>query len=182
MLYATDTTGSTHNGRAKASHTFEHLSCFLPGLLILGVHSLPLDDLASLGIDLNDMAASGNFGWAGENYRRLNKWNLRDIHLWAAEGLAETCWLMYADQPSGLAPDEIVMMGRADSRNGPGIVWMDALESWKVSGARGSPPGVGDKQPVVFTEDDRLRGAIKGRDYAIKKYPYLLRPEVCISS
>ncbi|KAF9026548.1 glycoside hydrolase family 47 protein [Hymenopellis radicata] len=177
MLYATDTSTTTHDKSAKPSHIFEHLSCFLPGLLILGVHSLPLNNLASLGIDLNDMAAKGDFGYAGQGYRRLSKWNLRDIHLWAAEGLTETCWLMYADQPTGLAPDEIVMMGKAQSRSGPGISWMDALESWKNSGARGFPPGVGDKKPVVFSEDERLRGAIKGRDYAVKKYPYLLRPE-----
>lgn len=31
----------------------------------------------------------------------------RELHLWAAEGLAYSCWLMYADQGSGLAPEVV---------------------------------------------------------------------------
>lgn len=31
----------------------------------------------------------------------------REMHLWAAEGLAYSCWLMYADQGSGLAPEVV---------------------------------------------------------------------------
>ncbi|ETW78797.1 glycoside hydrolase family 47 protein [Heterobasidion irregulare TC 32-1] len=38
LLYVTDTDGS----EATPSHTFEHLSCFLPGVLALGAHTLPL--------------------------------------------------------------------------------------------------------------------------------------------
>lgn len=66
----------------KPSHTLEHLSCFLPGLFALGVSTLPHDTLPK---------------------------DVRERHLWAAEGLAETCWITYADTKTGLGPDEMSM-------------------------------------------------------------------------
>lgn len=163
------------------------MSCFLPGLLALGAHTLPLDDLASLGIDLNDLGNESMFGISGEGYKLLAGYNLKSLHMWAAEGLAQTCWLSYADMPTGLGPDEMLMHTAGDDRwgktvdgfkDGGGYLWMDAIEKWKASGARGAPPGVGDKTPVIYTETERLRGSGRARDYSIRKSGYLLRPEV----
>ncbi|TFY60511.1 hypothetical protein EVJ58_g5099 [Rhodofomes roseus] len=67
LLYVTDVTNS------HPSYTFEHLSCFLPGLLALGAHTL--------GAALDP--------------------RVRDIHAWAAQGLAYTCWMTYADHETG---------------------------------------------------------------------------------
>lgn len=184
----TDTDTSTYSGKGRPSHVLEHLSCFLPGLLALGAHTLPLDNLESLGIDLDDLIGSSEFSHSSKGYKMVASYNLKELHMWAAEGLAQTCWLTYADQPTGLGPDEIVMKTKdPNSWGGPddgwgvggGVLWIDAMQSWKGSGARGVPPGVGEKQPVVYTEQQRLRGNGRGRDYAVKKPGYLLRPEVC---
>src|SRR5882672_3113945 len=96
LVYVTDT-----DVRSEIpTHKFEHLSCFLPGLLALGAHLLPLDDLTSLGIDY--LRLSDNLDYeTRQDYLRLSKYNLRDLHMWAAKGIAETCYLTYADQPSG---------------------------------------------------------------------------------
>ena len=75
LLYVTDTVGGA------PSHTFEHLSCFLPGLLALGAHRLPASVLSE---------------------------RERALHAWAAQGLAQTCWATYADAETGLGPDEVV--------------------------------------------------------------------------
>jgi hypothetical protein len=116
----------------------------------------------------------------------MSKYNLRDVHLWAAEGLAQACYLTYVDQPSGLGPDEIVVYGTPD-RSKPnnqvlgGERWFDALEAWKRSGGRGTPPGLTPTAPVIYTEKERIYGPAKGRplrDYGLRKTGYLLRPEV----
>ena len=57
-MYVTDSDGNGDNPSGK----LEHLSCFLPGVLALGVSSLGLP---------HDVAK---------------------IHQWAAEGIATTCW------------------------------------------------------------------------------------------
>jgi hypothetical protein len=178
-----DTIGTGHS--AKPSHTLEHLSCFLPGLLALGAHTLPLSDLASIGIDLNELAKDLSAD-SKADYAKLSEYNLRDVHLWAAEGLAQACYLTYADQPSGLSPDEIVVYATPDRtkphyRISGGKRWFDALERWKGSGGRGTPPGLAPIPPVIYTEEDRMNGPGMGqplRDYALKKAGYLLRPEV----
>ena len=57
----------------------EHLACFAPGMLALGV-----------------ARAAGQLSPAGAaNHTRL------------ATELAETCWRLYADTPTGLAPDTV---------------------------------------------------------------------------
>ncbi|KAL0067240.1 hypothetical protein AAF712_005810 [Marasmius tenuissimus] len=165
LLYVTDSTHGT------PTHVFEHLSCFLPGLLVLGAKTLPLDNLESLGIDLNELAS--DFGDAGKGYRLLSTYNLKDLHMWAAEGLAQTCYLSYADQPTGLGPDEMQFW----TPRSEGFPWMDIVESWRKSGSRGSPPGVGVKSPVRLTRQQRLKGDFKPRDYSLRKTTYLLRPE-----
>ncbi len=57
--------------RASISPVFEHLVCFLPGTLALG--------LTVLDLTPED----------------------RQLHEWAAHGLANTCYISYADQGYG---------------------------------------------------------------------------------
>jgi len=138
-----------------------------------------------MGINLDDLAKDLS-PESQIDYAKLSKFNLRDIHLWAAEGLAQACYLTYADQPSGLGPDEIVVYGTPD-RNSPnnqilgGERWFDALEAWRRSGARGTPPGLTLTPPVIYSENERINGRGRGkplRDYGLRKTGYLLRPEV----
>ncbi len=177
LLYVTDTDMPTIDHGNSPSHTFEHLSCFLPGLLALGAHTLPLDKLHEMNIDLDKLGNETMYGHAGKGYKRLKNYNLKDLHMWAAEGLAQTCWITYADQPSGLGPDEIVVSTAKHIR---AYLWMDAVDKWKTSGGRGVIPGLTDHKPVVYTEYERSHGIGKGRDYQIRKAGYLLRPEVSL--
>ncbi|KAJ7249562.1 glycoside hydrolase [Mycena haematopus] len=131
LLYVTDVT----NG--NPSFKFEHLSCFLPGLLALGVHTLDLPP------------------------------HKKELHSWAAEGIATTCWLTYADQASGLGPDEMSM-----TRPSPPYTsakWTTQLAGWEAAGRPGGvPPGLKTSKPEPN---------IGLRDYQAFKTTYLLRPE-----
>jgi mannosyl-oligosaccharide alpha-1,2-mannosidase len=118
----------------QPSGKLEHLSCFLPGLLALGAHRLP-----SLSAEE------------------------RQLHLWAAEGLAHTCWLTYADSPTGLGPDEAVFPTWTSER------WVDVLDQWKGNGSHGRPPATGQAEP----EHDQSK-----QNYNVLHDGYLLRPEV----
>lgn len=132
LLYVTDATDD------RPSHVFEHLSCFLPGLLTLGAATLPL---------------------SSED---------RELHMWAAEGIAYSCWITYADHDTGLGPDEVTMNPWDDDPHKGR--WLPHLEEWKTSGRPGgTPPGLAEA-PIV---KDRAE-----RDYAPRKTEYLLRPEV----
>ncbi|CCM04166.1 uncharacterized protein FIBRA_06328 [Fibroporia radiculosa] len=133
LLYVTDTT------HGVPSHTFEHLSCFLPGLLALGAHT----------VDLTPRDAQ--------------------VHRWAAQGLAYTCWMSYADHASGLGPDEMHMESIPKSVENPhGGLWVDHLERWEAAGREGNvPPGLREGPP-------RAKGE---RDYGARKSGYFLRPE-----
>jgi mannosyl-oligosaccharide alpha-1,2-mannosidase len=73
MLYITDV------GRQMVSGRFEHLSCFFPALLSLGVWSLP---------DLTPQE--------------------QELHRMAAHGLAESCWVVYKDMESGLGAESVL--------------------------------------------------------------------------
>ncbi|KZT25222.1 glycoside hydrolase family 47 protein [Neolentinus lepideus HHB14362 ss-1] len=188
LLYVTDLQSST----LVPSRIMEHLSCFLPGLLALGAHQLPLDRLSDLGISVSDLVADLPSDLRHKYYTLLTKYNLRDLHMWAAEGIAQTCWLTYADQKSGLGPDEVVMdiaprsgsefyQDHTNGREGDWGAgsWFEALEKWRKSGARGAPPGTADRPPVTYDEDERRKGPRPNhsRDYATRKPAYLLRPE-----
>lgn len=190
LLYVTDTTTPTFERRGVPTHVFEHLSCFLSGLLALGAHTLPLDNLKVLGIDLSKLGSEETFGHAGRAYKLLSSYNLKELHMWAAEGLAQTCWLTYADQPTGLGPDEMMMnslpknpkskswAGNRYAIESEDYLWIDAVEKWKKSGSRGEVPGLKEKKPVIYSEEQRLSGKARGRDYVLRKPGYLLRPEV----
>lgn len=168
MLYVTNLQVS----HGSPTGILEHLSCFLPGLLALGAHLLPLDDLQSLDIDYLGLAADlSPRDRAG--YTKLSKYDLRKLHMWAAKGLTETCYLTYADQPSGLGPEEILFVGS-------GVSWMDAMEKWRKHGGRGPIPGLGKKVPVVIPQHDAETQYKKHvqMDYWARDNTYLLRPEV----
>lgn len=160
LLYVTDAQGP----HQLPSHTMEHLSCFLPGLLALGVHTLGHTHLSPAE---------------------------RELHLWAARGLGQTCWIMYADQESGLAPDEISMMpwaGKGPYKDEKEKVegkmeglWLTHLAKWQEEdggtgrlnvGEGGDPPGVAPVQPFRGSEVGE-----KEREYRVRKAGYLLRPE-----
>ncbi|KAG6813865.1 hypothetical protein H0H92_006272 [Tricholoma furcatifolium] len=186
LLYVTDE-ATDDRGYTYPSHVFEHLSCFLPGLLALGAHTLPLDDLESIGITLDDIDSNGAFGTARKNHETLAQFDLKKLHLWAAEGLAQTCYLSYADQPTGLGPDVMVFKTKPETRvwdkftsswkaTAPGDFWIDAMKKWKGSGGRGIPPGLEEKKPVVYATP-YSSSRLEERDYDIRRSGYLLRPE-----
>ena len=137
------------------THRYEHLTCFLPGLFALGARTL----------DLNEKD--------------------KERHMWAAKGLAYTCYISYADQASGLGPDVLQMAG--------GAKWVDALDEWEKKGERAEvehpgvvekrdderiPPGLGE--PPIEGSTTILDWAEKRakRDYSNASSGYLLRPEV----
>jgi mannosyl-oligosaccharide alpha-1,2-mannosidase len=132
LLYVTDAYAGS------PSFKFEHLSCFLPGMLALGVHTLDLPP------------------------------STKELHSWAAQGIATTCWLTYADQASGLGPDEMTMTHPPmPYTNGK---WTKHLAQWEADGRPGGvPPGLGNPKPE---KSDATR------DYRADKSTYLLRPEV----
>lgn len=168
MLYVTNLQVT----RGSPTGVFEHLSCFLPGLFALGAHLLPLDDLPSLGIDYLGLAA-GLSSADKEGYETLSKYNLKKLHMWAAKGLADSCYLLYADQPSGLCPDEVLLVSG-------GIPWMEVMEKWREHGGRGPIPGLGKKEPVVIPLNEPDSGYKKHveMDYWMRDGAFKLRPEV----
>ena len=159
LLYVTDTRGPER----KPSHSVEHLACFFPGLLALGAHTLPLN--LSL-IDPGKLNAE-----AQRAYNLLAQYDLRALHMAAAEGLATTCWLQYADMPSGFGPEVAVM----DHKSRP---WIELLEEWRAGGMRGPVPGLREKAPVRYTRKAQEKSVVEPWDYVIRRGDYLLRPEV----
>lgn len=118
---------------------FEHLACFFPGLLALAAATL-------------DLSKSDH-----------------ELYMWAAEGLAHSCWIMYADQESGLGPELVRMdMWPGDSRRGR---WVDHVDEWQRVGRPGNkPPGVRDLAPPVKAGEHK--------DYILEVGTYFSRPEV----
>ncbi|KAF8159589.1 glycoside hydrolase family 47 protein [Crassisporium funariophilum] len=126
-----------------ATHRLEHQSCSLPGLLALGVHHL------GISLPLHD----------------------RELHLWAAQGLAYTCWVTYADQMTGLGPEEVQM----DAWRGPEGEekgrWMDHVDEWEKKGKKGNgPPGT--KESEVY------ESRAEEREYVPLRAWYLLKSEL----
>jgi hypothetical protein len=102
-----------------------------------------------------------------------------DTHLWAAQGLATTCWLTYADTATGLGPDEVSF--RPPSGGDPEeyarwsrgeFKWVHALQKWEDGGRVGPVPGTADVEPITDHED------IEAREWSTNgRTGYLLRPE-----
>ena len=135
LLYVTDA-DVYQEGDISPSHVFEHLTCFLPGVLALGAATLP---------------------------------DAPRTHMWAAKGLAQTCWTLYADSPTGLSPDEVIISVPDNESQWDGL-WATHLTQWEQSGARGDPPGMRLAEPVLDANQ---------REYQPNKTKtgYLLRPE-----
>lgn len=112
--------------------------------------------------------------------------------MWAARGLGQTCYIMYADQPSGLAPEEITVMSWMGPYNAHRTaedvkiegLWMTHLKKWQAEGEGedrenvgqgGDPPGVREVNPIKEAVGNI--NIMKSREYRIKRTPYLLRPE-----
>ncbi|EIW86899.1 glycoside hydrolase family 47 protein [Coniophora puteana RWD-64-598 SS2] len=128
--------------KEKPSYKLEHLSCFLAGLLALGAHTLDLPDSDA------------------------------QMHRWAAQGLAHTCYITYADSVTGLGPDE-VQFNLPQPENGNILEitsgrWVEAVDKWMKEGSPGGvPPGLVMAKPVKDGE----------KDYAPRSRRYHLRPE-----
>jgi len=138
LLYVTDL------NYGNPTHRFEHLSCFFPGLLALGVHTLTDAELPP---------------------------KTRELHAWAAEGLATTCWVQYADSPSGLGPEESTFYVWSDGDNKLKGRWMDLVRDWEREGRKGGVPiGVKGDEPITVASG-------KSKDYSARIASYLLRPE-----
>lgn len=90
LLYITDVNYSNAGGKQilTPSGDLEHLSCFFPGLLALGAHTLNNQELSA---------------------------EERELHLALAKGLGTTCYLAYAETDTGLGP-EVINFGREDKR------------------------------------------------------------------
>lgn len=130
LLYVTDLAYET------PTHAFEHLSCFLPGLLALGAHTLDLSPKD------------------------------KELHQWAAEGLAYTCYITYADQATKLGPDVMIMDPWTEGNRAG--TWVNHLKDWEEAGRPGGvPPGLREV-PIMGPGN---------RDYGARKTEYLLRPE-----
>lgn len=164
LMYATDIPNSK---TGLPSNKFEHLTCFLPGLLALGVHSL-------------------------HEHLSLRE---RRTHMYVAEGLAQTCWLLYADSASGLGPDEVVFSrwsttpaegGGPDAGKDERDLgrWVDALAEWERGASRWRKGGVwgkheqADKVPPGVRNVEPALGRPNERDYWLRRPEHLLRPEV----
>ncbi|KAF9071588.1 glycoside hydrolase [Rhodocollybia butyracea] len=118
ILYVTDAEIRQPN-RSIPSGSFEHLSCFLPGLLALGAQTLDLPQ------------------------------NEKEIHSWAAEGLAYSCWLSYADMQTGLGPDVMSMQKFQKAEDG---LWLPRVEKWKEEGRKEGHLGCGSLAPQRHRE------------------------------
>lgn len=93
----------------------------------------------------------------------------REMHMWAAEGLAQSCVLMYLDQPSGMGPDEVWMTPYYP--NWEQGRWVDQVKKWESGGRKGGvPPGVSSGDIVPVRNESM-------RDTKIKGNNYVLRPE-----
>ncbi|KAF8347775.1 glycoside hydrolase [Amanita rubescens] len=88
-----------------------------------------------------------------------------ELHMWAAQGLAYTCYIMYADHATGLSPDEVSMDTWSPVKDEGR--WLTQLEEWRAQEPpSGLPPGL-EEVPANATD----------RDYRSLKDSYLLRPE-----
>ncbi|PPQ62904.1 hypothetical protein CVT24_006302 [Panaeolus cyanescens] len=146
LLFVTEKRGLLYLSDIKDGlpiHTFHQQQCAFPGLLALGVHAL------GISLPLKE----------------------RELHLWAAQGLAYTCWVTYGDQTSGLSP-ELVQMKAWTSSTGELLgQWMPHLREWETKGKKGNgPPGTAQNDKYFSSEDER--------DYTILDHQHRLRPEL----
>lgn len=96
----------------RIDHTMEHLACFVPGMLALGVMENAVVDSAK-----------------------------QKQYLKTAEGIAETCWHMYDRQVTGLSPEQVQFVGKMTvekGKHGANLLRPEAIESfwylWRATG------------------------------------------------
>ena len=148
LLYITDIDQNGPSGR------MEHLSCFFPGLIALGLHILPDSIYESADEKL--------------------------LFQYAAEGLAHTCWVLYADQATGVGPDQVVFQPYGSDESGSDKWesgrWVNHMSEWI---AKGKPKG---KLKGVHKLSLPRRGRLDlPLDYEYQTPLYLMRPEVRVS-
>ena len=147
LLYITDIDHRGPSGR------MEHLSCFFPGLITLGLHILPDSVYKSADEKL--------------------------LFQHAAEGLAHTCWVLYADQATGIGPEEVVFepydSDSSDSDEWESGRWINHVNEWLDEG---KPEG---KLKGVHNLSPPRRGRVDlPLDYGYKRPEYFMRPEVSL--
>ncbi|KAF8809614.1 hypothetical protein BYT27DRAFT_7283062 [Phlegmacium glaucopus] len=106
LMYQTPTQGLLYASdiqQGSLDHCLEHLSCYLPGILMLGAYTLPDLELPP---------------------------KQKEIRRWAAHGLAYTCAVLYADQGTGLGPDQMTVPNQ-------GKQWMEVADEWELGGRQG---------------------------------------------
>ena len=149
----------------------EHLSCFLPGLLALDAHLLPLDNLHSVGINYVGLAV-GISPREREGQIKLSRYDLRKLHIWAAKGLTETWYLTYTDQPSGQLQGSVQRIFYSSTVM---CVW----RMWRENGGRSPVPGLRRKKPVVIPYESEAKYEKHVQMYYWTRVgAYVLRPEV----
>jgi len=147
LLYITDINRDGPSGK------MEHLSCFFPGLIALGLHTLPDSIYESADEKL--------------------------LFQYAAEGLAHTCWVLYADQATGVGPEEVVFQPYDSDASGDDKWesgrWTNHVNEWIDQGKpKGKLKGVHN-----LSSPRRGRGDLP-LDYEYKRPQYFMRPEVCL--
>lgn len=151
LLYVTDIRGP----QSVPGYKLEHLSCFYAGLLALGVETL---------------TGTGDLPLADA-----------ELHRWAAEGLTTTCYLAYAETPSGVGPEEIHFLNNKAHMS---HLWMPEVRRWIKKGRKGGiPPGVvrgADALPrkSEFATGDHPSTDRLKFDYWLSNAAYYSRPEV----
>jgi hypothetical protein len=156
---------------ATPSGVFEHLSCYMPGVLALGARLLdpsypwPHDPPHAR----SQSSSSSNFTSDSENQYQppyshrfrprtpvhIDGFELRqtlDLHMRAAKGLAYTCWALYASTESGIGPESVRfdMPSRPEGETAvPWAVrdryallqWGPRVAEWEQSGRKGGLVG-----------------------------------------
>jgi len=88
--------------RYTVKHKMDHLACFVPGMLSLGLLS------GALGNGTNSGGESTiTISTTANNNNNINNNIKKSQYLDAAVKLADTCYHMYSYQPSGLSPEFI---------------------------------------------------------------------------
>ncbi|KIM22542.1 glycoside hydrolase family 47 protein [Serendipita vermifera MAFF 305830] len=193
LLYMTDL-GSW----ATPSGQFEHLSCYMPGVLALGARLLdpefpwdhrhrhhPRSPLESpLNVSSSEYQPPYSHRLRSRAPVHVDQEQLRrtlDLHMRAAEGLAYTCWSMYASTKTGIGPETVTFHSPDPPEHLEGSQWLTRdrynpvkwgprVDKWERSGRQG--PLVGTDRTTedgIFAEADK--------DWTLRDERYLLRPE-----
>lgn len=182
---------------ATPTGTFEHLSCYMPGVLALGARLLDPSYPWPQGAPQPRSPTSPPANFSSGDYQppyshrfrprapvHIDEEQLRrtlDLHMRAAKGLAYTCWSLYASTASGIGPESVNFHSPDPPDSALGGVWLTRdrynpvqwaprVARWERSGRKGPLVGtdhVGDDG--VFSKSEM--------DWTLRDQRYLLRPE-----